>query len=163
MVDSSGIRVADADRELVAGELREHMMAGRLTSEEFEERVAKAYAAVTRAELEELRADLPMGVATLDSELASRHAKLRRRLVQEGGGALGVSGLALAVWAATGADGSFWPAWVMLVTLLPVVRNAWRLLGPDPDPERVEASLNRRRERGLARERHRSRHRELPR
>ncbi len=163
MVDSSGIRVADADRELVAGELREHMMAGRLTSEEFEERVARAYAAVTRAQLDELRADLPMGVATIDKELAARHARLRRRLVQEGGGAIGLSGLAVAIWAASGASGGFWPAWVIVVTLLPVVRNAWRLLGPDPDPERVEASLNRRRERGLARERHRARHRELPR
>ena len=37
---------------------------------------------------------------------------------------------AVAVWAATGADGSFWPIWVFLVSGLRLVRDAWRLLGP---------------------------------
>jgi len=38
MSDSSSLRVADADREQLEEELREHMLAGRLTPEEFEER-----------------------------------------------------------------------------------------------------------------------------
>ena len=48
MVDPSGIRAADDDRERVARELREHMLAGRLRPEEFEERVGKAYDALPR-------------------------------------------------------------------------------------------------------------------
>jgi hypothetical protein len=161
--DSSRLRVADADRERLAEELREHMLAGRLTSEELEERLERTYAATTRGELDELRADLPMGLATLQGALAQRKNRLRRRLVQEAGGAVGVSGLCVGIWAATGADSSFWPIWVILATLLPLVRNAWRLFGPAPDLEAVEAHLNRRRARALERERRHGRHRGLPR
>jgi hypothetical protein len=35
-------RAADADREIVIDALREHMLAGRLTTEEFEERLGVA-------------------------------------------------------------------------------------------------------------------------
>ncbi len=143
-MDASGIRVADSDREQVAEELREHMLAGRLTSEEFEDRLARAYAAVTRAELEEVRSDLPVGVVRVESALAERHAKLRRRLLQEGGGALGLSLMCVAIWAASGASGGFWPIWVIIATMIPLVRNAWRLFGPDPDVESVERHLERR-------------------
>jgi hypothetical protein len=164
VVDPSTIRVADADREAVADDLREHMMAGRLTSEEFEERVARAYAAVTRAELDGLSADLPMGVARMQHELAQRKSKLRRRLLEESGGALLLSLVCVAIWLADGASGSFWPAWVIAITLLPMLRSGWRLLGPEPDLESVEAHLQSRRERRLAREHERHpRHRDLPR
>jgi hypothetical protein len=163
MVDSSQLRVADSDRELLAQELREHMLAGRLSAEEFEQRVDLAYKAITRAELDALRADLPMGIVTLEGELAKRKVKLRRRLIQEGAGGLGISAVCVLVWLVDGAGGGFWPAWVMLVTLLPVLRNAWRLVGPDPDLESVEAHLNARRRRALARERRHAHHRSLPR
>jgi Domain of unknown function (DUF1707) len=53
-------RIADADRERVIEELREHMLAGRLTSTEFEERLGSAHAARTRADLDAVRIDLPM-------------------------------------------------------------------------------------------------------
>ena len=162
MPDSSGLRVSDSDREQLAGELREHMLAGRLSSDEFEERIAKTYAARTGAELDELKTDLPMGLASFEGELAKRKAKLRRRLVQEGGGAVGLSAVCVAIWAANGADGSFWPAWVIVVMVLPLVRNAWRLVGPDPDLESVEAHLESRRARRLEREHGRG-HRRPPR
>jgi len=160
--EPASIRVADADRERLADELREHMLAGRLTPDELEERLGRAYAATTRGELDALKADLPMGLATLEGALAARKAKLRRRLVQEAGGAAGVSLVCVAIWAAGGADGSFWPIWVILFTLLPLVRNACRLFGPAPDLESVEAHLERRRARSLERE-HRHHHRGLPR
>lgn len=154
------MRVADADREQVAEELREHMLAGRLSSEEFEERLAKTYAAVTQAELDSLREDLPMGLVRVNSALAIRRTKLRRRLNQEGGGALGVSALCVAIWAATGAHhgDSFWPIWVILGTGIPVIRNAWRLFGPAPDVESVERHLDARAEHRSRQDR-RSRHR----
>ena len=60
MSDSSSLRVADADRERVIEELREHMLAGRLTSEEFEQRLDLAYKATTRGDLDALKLDLPL-------------------------------------------------------------------------------------------------------
>jgi hypothetical protein len=162
MPDSSGLRVSDSEREQLAGELREHMLAGRLSSDEFEERVAKAYQARTRAQLDELKTDLPMGVATLQGELAKRKSKLRRRLVQEGGGAVGISAVCVAIWAADGGSAGFWPGWVIVVMLLPLIRNAWRLIGPDPDLESVEAHLESRQARRLEREHRRRRHHHGP-
>jgi hypothetical protein len=159
MSDSSSLRVADADREQVADELREHVVAGRLSSEEFEERLERVYRASTRGELDALKADLPMSPAALQRALQARKARLRRRLLQEGGGGAGVSALCVGIWVAAGASGSFWPIWVILVTLLPLLRNGWQLLGPAPDLEAVEHHLSARRERRLARERHHSRRR----
>jgi len=158
-VDASEIRVADADREQLAEELREHMLAGRLSADEFEERLAGAYRAVTRSQLDALRADLPLGLVRVNGELAIRRARLRRRLIGEGGGALGVSALCVGIWAASGAGTGFWPVWVILATGIPVVRNAWRLLGPAPDVESVERQLNARAERRARRDGRRSRHR----
>jgi uncharacterized protein DUF1707 len=51
--------VADADRESAIDDLRGHMLAGRLTAEEFETRVGAAHAARTRAALGAIRTDLP--------------------------------------------------------------------------------------------------------
>lgn len=53
------MRVSDADRERVAERLREHFAAGRLTSEELDERVATALGAKTAGELRAVLADLP--------------------------------------------------------------------------------------------------------
>ncbi|HMD51801.1 MAG TPA: DUF1707 domain-containing protein [Solirubrobacteraceae bacterium] len=160
MSDSSSLRVADGDREQLIGELRDHMLAGRLTAEEFEERVGRAYKATTRAELDAVSADLPMTPAALQRARDQRRAKLRARLLQEAGGSLGASAICVGIWLASGASGSFWPIWVILVTLIPIVRNAWRLLGPAPDLEAVEAELRRRRRRRHSTE---GRRRELPR
>ena len=53
------IRASDADRDRTAALLREHHAAGRLTAEEFNERLDKAYAAKTLGELDQLLSDLP--------------------------------------------------------------------------------------------------------
>lgn len=45
------------------------------------------------------------------------------------------------------AHGEFWPAWVALFAVVPLLRNGWRLYGPAPELDRVEAALARRRER----------------
>jgi len=159
--DSSSLRVADVDRELLARELREHMLAGRLSAEEFEQRLGRAYAAATRGELDAVKADLPMSPLALTTALAERTSTLRRRLAQEAGGGVAISALCVAVWAAGAGHhghGAFWPAWVIAVMLLPLLRNAWRLLGPAPDLESVEAHLNSRRAKRLTRERHSHRH-----
>jgi len=53
------IRASDADRDAVISALSEHFQAGRLTTEELEERTGQALAARTLGELDELTADLP--------------------------------------------------------------------------------------------------------
>ena len=55
------MRVADADRELVAGRLQSAHAEGRLELAEFDERVRQAWAARTYGELDRLTADLPSG------------------------------------------------------------------------------------------------------
>jgi len=67
------IRASDADRDRTAALLREHLAAGRLTPEEFHERLDLAYAAKTLGQLDELMADLP-GIDLYDLP----EAKLRR-------------------------------------------------------------------------------------
>lgn len=59
MPSGSRIRASDADRDRVASLLQEHHAAGRLTAEEFSERVDAALRARTMGELDDLLADLP--------------------------------------------------------------------------------------------------------
>jgi hypothetical protein len=56
-------RSSDAERDQAVASLREHLLAGRLTLEEFSERVGAAYEARTAEELERLEADLPAPMA----------------------------------------------------------------------------------------------------
>jgi hypothetical protein len=163
MSESSSLRVADADRERVSEELREHMLAGRLSSEEFEERLGRVYAAKTRADLDAVKGDLPMSPAGVQRALDARRSRLRHRLAQEAGGSASVSLVCVAIWLASGASGSFWPIWVIIFTLLPLVRDGWRLFGPAPDVEAVEARLAARRARRLAHDRRHSGRRDLTR
>jgi hypothetical protein len=58
-VDESTRRVSDAERERAVELLRDDLLAGRLTLEEFSERVEGAYRARVGAELELSRKDLP--------------------------------------------------------------------------------------------------------
>jgi uncharacterized protein DUF1707 len=55
----SGLRVSDSDRDRAIAELSEHFQAGRLTTDEFEERTGRALKARTAGDLAELFTDLP--------------------------------------------------------------------------------------------------------
>lgn len=149
----SEIRASDQEREQVAAEIREHFAHGRLDTEELDERLARVYAARTRAELDALRRDLPPlppSPAIRRAELAERRAQLSRQLLQQTGQALVPFLICTAIWLASGASGSFWPIWVVLVAVIPLVRNGWRLYGPSPEFDEVEAELrSRRARRGL--------------
>jgi len=144
------LRVSDEQRERAASEIREHYAAGRLTDDELSERVQAAYSARTEQELRSALADLPKlpaSPAQQKAELAARRSMLQRRMLQEAGGGLGVFALCAAIWAASGASGQFWPIWVLLVCLIPLLRNGWRLYGPAPDFDRVERELEKHRRR----------------
>ena len=53
------LRIGDADREAAAARLREHYAQGRLTLEEFNQRLDAAFAATTQSQLNALTRDLP--------------------------------------------------------------------------------------------------------
>jgi hypothetical protein len=76
--------------------------------------------------------------------------------VQEGGGGLTASAVCVAIWVLSGANGSFWPGWIIFFSLLPLARDAWSLLGPAPDLEAVERRLDSGRRRDRERREHRS-------
>ena len=54
------IRVSDADRERVAGQLRDQYAEGRLTADELDDRITATLSAKTVAELRRVTADLPV-------------------------------------------------------------------------------------------------------
>jgi hypothetical protein len=147
VTDDAPMRASDAEREHTADALRDHYAAGRLSSEELDERLDVAYKASTVQQLAQLRADLPelpAPPATRRAELSQRQAQLRRQLLQQAGGSFTPFAICTLVWAASGADGAFWPVWVLIFPLVFVLRNIWRLHGPAPDLDGVQRELARR-------------------
>ena len=78
------LRVSDADREATVVRLREAGGEGRLTLEELAERVERADAARTRADLDALTADLPASAGAV--RMPAAPAKERRWIVAIMGG-----------------------------------------------------------------------------
>ena len=60
MATDDPIRASDADRDVVVDALREAYTEGRLTRDEFDERMSAAYVSRTWGQLRELTADLPV-------------------------------------------------------------------------------------------------------
>ena len=65
VMDDASLRASDADREQALVALREHLVAGRLTLEEFCERVEAALRARVTGELAHLQDDLPEALTEL--------------------------------------------------------------------------------------------------
>ena len=59
MATQPSLRIGDREREAVAAELREHFAHGRLTLEEFNERLDAVFASKTQRDLSRITADLP--------------------------------------------------------------------------------------------------------
>ena len=59
MAQGPDLRIGDADRDAVAARLREGYAQGRLTLDEFNERLSAALAATTQRELSQVTRDLP--------------------------------------------------------------------------------------------------------
>jgi len=70
------LRVSDAEREHAVADLREHLLAGRLSLEEFAERVGAAYEARTGTDLARVADDLPAS-APVPGASASRRKPMR--------------------------------------------------------------------------------------
>jgi hypothetical protein len=132
------MRASDADRERTAELLREHHAVGRLTAEEFEDRLEAVFAARTHGDLEALLADLPAidlyQLPSASIRPASR-APVRSRggsgLDRRGGGAIlprsaagwvtwtAASSLLLIIWLGVGivSGGAAWLPWFLLIVI----------------------------------------------
>ncbi len=146
MAQTSGLRVSDQQREQAAQAIRDHYAAGRLTEDELNDRLQAALQARTEPELNAVLADLPslpVSPQERKAELVQRRRELQRRLLQQTGGGIGAFAICTVIWIASGANGSFWPIWVALVALIPLLRNGWRLYGPAPEFDRVESEIAR--------------------
>ena len=133
------IRASDADRDRATALLREHHAAGRLTAEEFDERMDAALSAKTLGEIDELLADLPViDLYRLPDESLRRpaglpHQSLMPRTSPRPGqqspvrfspgtvvmGAWGVvTGALIAIWAVAAVVGAgTWLPWWLLVAI----------------------------------------------
>lgn len=141
------LRASDADRDQLADELRAHAVAGRIDTDELEERLQRAYAARTLGELDELRRDLPATPEQLALAVRERRSQLVRRTIQETGGSLGLFAICTAIWVGSGATGFFWPLFVVIGVIGLLLRNSWDLYGPAADLDAAEARLERKRHR----------------
>lgn len=103
------LRASDRDRDETVRALSEHAASGRLTLDEFEQRVGAAYTAKRLGELEPLLADLP---ATRASSVERPRAEWRPWRTW-----LLVAATCLAIWAMTSISSErlvyFWPIWVI--------------------------------------------------
>jgi Domain of unknown function (DUF1707) len=121
------LRAADADRAAVAEALGAHMSAGRLSLEEYDERLARAYSAKTYGELAELTADLPAPKHGTPARTESAAPAQQCAVPQQGQWGwddhqswrawASTAIIVLVIWAATSLANwellYFWPVWVI--------------------------------------------------
>lgn len=111
------MRVADTDREQVAGRLQAAYAEGRLDLAEYDERVRQAWASRTYGELDRLTADLPRGQGRQPA-VASRTAPAEERTRGAGRAPvaawLSVSLINLVIWAMVSLSTLSWvyPWWI---------------------------------------------------
>jgi hypothetical protein len=117
VAESLDTLVADSDRSAAGDELRSHYDSGRLTVDEFEDRLAEVNAARTRGDLDQALRQLPR--SETPASLRVRDRRWSSLALQYGL----VNLVCILVWAFSGADGDFWPKWVLLGTLVLYVRR----------------------------------------
>ena len=120
MADSLDTLVAVSDRSAAGDELRSHYDSGRLTVDEFEDRLAEVNAARTRGDLDQALRQLPRSEPP--ASLRVRDRRWSSLALQYGL----VNLVCILVWAFSGAQGDFWPKWVLLGTLVLYVRRLGR-------------------------------------
>jgi Flp pilus assembly protein TadB len=136
-------RAGDEDRDRTATALGGHYAAGRLTLEEFQQRLDRAYAAKTLGQLDELMKDLPgSDLSPLQGQRGGRPPLPQRREpgpVQASGGRsavrqfwLAVAITAIVIWLIGGAAGGPWLLW-LAVPLAFIMLRWWSLGGSHRD------------------------------
>lgn len=114
------MRAGDADRDNTVTILREAFAEGRLSQEEFDERLERAHQARTYADLAVLTTDLPnpaTDVAPVNQKEVDKYRKDRKDLRSAWASWLGVGVLVNIIWFATwmgdGPAPYYWPIWVI--------------------------------------------------
>ena len=125
---SDNLRASDADRQRVADQLKAALDEGRLTLDEYDERLSEVYAAKTYADLKAPLADLPVAAPTSRSQLqrlgpGAEPAEQTRGATRKwiGGiwsGWISTGLIVTAIWFVTwiasgGKPPYFWPIWVI--------------------------------------------------
>jgi hypothetical protein len=121
------MRVSDREREQIAAQLRRHYEEGRLQLEELNERLDLTYAARTHAELARVLTDLPKP----PPPLRPRRERERRTLLGLGVSWAALNAFMILIWAANGAEGDFWPKWVLIISTFVFVMRAIKVFWPE--------------------------------
>ncbi len=125
------MRASDEDRERTAALLREHHALGRLTSEEFEDRLEGVFAARTHGDLDALLADLPAidlyqlpaaGIRPASRAVVRSSGRGGPILPRSAAGWLtwtAASSLLLIIWLGVGiaSGGAAWLPWFLLIVI----------------------------------------------
>lgn len=139
-ISADQVRVTDAQRREMVDTLGRAFAAGCLTIGEFEQRVGSAWAAVTRAELATLRADLPVTLPALGPPPRPRIGTMIRPVVRQlSTWWLILSALTIALWGLLTIGGGpdaaqqwwIWPVGGGAALLVPLWHIATR---DDPHP-----------------------------
>lgn len=141
MVSNTNIRASDADRDRVATALRENLAVGRLTTEEFDERLDRAFAAKTLGDLGDLMADLPVdlerrgeGAAPAKPSPPGLVADMAGSRVPAWRGVgrlwLGIAAFFFLLWLFSGAAGGPWFLWPALFAGVFLLARHARRQGP---------------------------------
>jgi hypothetical protein len=118
MAATPDMRASDGDRDRVAAVLREHTAQGRLTMEEFNERLEHVYQGRTHGDLQRLTADLPdIDLHTLPAAAPPPAKRPEGGNAQKGIRAAwtawaSVVAVCSVIWAMSDFGGYFWPMWV---------------------------------------------------
>jgi hypothetical protein len=131
----TSLRASDADREQIVSALRQHHADGRLTVDEFTERMQRAFGAKTFGELENLTRDLPPLPPPLpEPPRPDPPGLVRRRFYRHLLSYAWVNGFMIVLWAigsvAAGHLLLFWPVWTLLGWGLALGSHAIRAFGP---------------------------------
>jgi hypothetical protein len=131
----ASLRASDADREQIVDALRQHHGDGRLTVNEFTERMSIAYEARTLGDLDGLTGDLPPLPPPLPEEpYPDPVSVIRWRFYRHLISYAGVNGFMILLWLVTsvvvGRMLLFWPIWTLLGWGLAVGWHAIRVFGP---------------------------------
>jgi hypothetical protein len=134
-VTSGDLRISDADRDQAIAKLSEHFQAGRLTTEEFDERSGAALQAKTGRELAVLFTDLPPAQAgaagtaqagTVQAGRVARHSGWRMPVLPIVVAVIAVSEIGLSVGGPhSGVRIGFGGLLPLLIVLLVIRRLGW--------------------------------------
>jgi hypothetical protein len=123
--EAGDLLVSDAEREHAASELRTHLEQGRLTLDEFGERLEAAYGARTRSQLDEALRQLPARRPQPPETIEARRPGFGLLAARQAGYSALVIVVCTLVWAFAGGH-DYWPRWVILAAAISFVARVGR-------------------------------------